>query len=242
MNKFNFDLINEYCESKQIPIDDKKREGLSVFYEMLVEKNKVMNLTGITEWDDVVLRHFIDSLSLVEILDLSNFQGKVLDLGTGAGFPGMPLKILYPEVEFVLFDSLNKRIKFLDEVSTALSLDKISLVHGRAEEFARIPEHRENYDLVLSRAVANISTLSEYCLPFVKVGGSFVSYKTEAIDEELAESGKAISLLGGKVENIVRFELPHSDMKRSLLVIKKEKACSKKYPRKAGVPSKEPLK
>ena len=201
-----------------------------------------MNLTGITEWDDVVLRHFIDSLSLIEVLNLEGFQGKVLDLGTGAGFPGMPLKILYPEIEFVLFDSLNKRIKFLEEVSTALSLDKISLVHGRAEEFARKPEHRENYDLVLSRAVANISTLSEYCLPFVKVGGSFVSYKTESIDEELAESGKAVSILGGKVEDVVRFELPNSDMKRSLLKIKKEKPCSKKYPRKAGVPSKEPLK
>lgn len=242
MNKYNFDLINEYCKNKHIPIDDKKREGLATFYEMLVEKNKVMNLTGITEWDDVVLRHFIDSLSLIEIMNLSDFQGRVLDLGTGAGFPGMPLKILYPEVEFVLFDSLNKRIKFLDEVSAALSLKNISLIHGRAEEFARKPEHRENYDLVLSRAVANISTLSEYCLPFVKVGGSFISYKTETIDEELTESGKAVSLLGGKVDRIVRFELPHSDMKRSLLEVKKEKSCSKKYPRKAGVPSKEPLK
>ena len=242
MDKYNFDLINEYCENKNIPLDDKKREGLATFYEMLVEKNKVMNLTGITEWDDVVLRHFIDSLSLVECIDLSKFQGKVLDLGTGAGFPGMPLKILYPDVEFVLFDSLNKRIKFLEDVSASLSLKNISLIHGRAEEFARKPEHRESYDLVLSRAVANISTLSEYCLPFVKVGGSFVSYKTEAIDEELKESGRAVSLLGGEVNHIVRFELPHSDMKRSLLKIEKVKPCSKKYPRKAGVPSKEPLK
>lgn len=242
MNKYNFDLINEYCEKKNIPLDDKKREGLATFYEMLVEKNKVMNLTGITEWDDVVLRHFIDSLSLVESIDLSKFQGKILDLGTGAGFPGMPLKILYPDVEFVLFDSLNKRIKFLEDVSASLSLKNISLIHGRAEEFARKPEHRESYDLVLSRAVANISTLSEYCLPFVKVGGSFVSYKTEAIDEELKESGRAVSLLGGEVNHIVRFELPHSDMKRSLLKIEKVKPCSKKYPRKAGVPSKEPLK
>ena len=242
MNKYNFDLINKYCENKNIPLDDKKREGLVTFYEMLVEKNKVMNLTGITEWDDVVLRHFIDSLSLVECIDLSKFQGKVLDLGTGAGFPGMPLKILYPDVEFVLFDSLNKRIKFLEDVSASLSLKNISLIHGRAEEFARKPEHRESYDLVLSRAVANISTLSEYCLPFVKVGGSFVSYKTEAIDEELKESGRAVSLLGGEVNHIVRFELPHSDMKRSLLKIEKVKPCSKKYPRKAGVPSKEPLK
>lgn len=242
MNKYNFDLINEYCENKNILLDDKKREGLATFYDMLVEKNKVMNLTGITEWDDVVLRHFIDSLSLVECIDLSKFQGKVLDLGTGAGFPGMPLKILYPDVEFVLFDSLNKRIKFLEDVSASLSLKNISLIHGRAEEFARKPEHRESYDLVLSRAVANISTLSEYCLPFVKVGGSFVSYKTEAIDEELKESGRAVSLLGGEVNHIVRFELPHSDMKRSLLKIEKVKPCSKKYPRKAGVPSKEPLK
>jgi 16S rRNA (guanine527-N7)-methyltransferase len=242
MSNYNFDAIIAYCNDKEIELKEEQLSMLSSFYEMLVEKNKVMNLTGITEWDDVVLRHYIDSISISEIMNLKDFRGKVLDLGTGAGFPGIPLKIIFPNLQITLFDSLNKRIRFLQEVIDELGLKNIEAIHGRAEEFARKPEHRESYDLVLSRAVANISTLSEYCLPFVKVGGSFVSYKTEAIDEELKESGRAVLLLGGEVNHIVRFELPHSDMKRSLLKIEKVKPCSKKYPRKAGVPSKEPLK
>lgn len=241
MTDYNFKKLISYCESKEIEVTDKKLRQLATFYEMLVEKNKVMNLTGITEWDDVVLRHYIDSLSTAEIFDFKNFEGKVLDLGTGAGFPGIPLKIMFPNLNLVLFDSLNKRIKFLQEVIDELELDSIEALHGRAEEFGRNPSYREKFDVVVSRAVANISTLSEYCLPFVKVGGSFISYKTESVEEEISSSGKAIELLGGKTESIKHFTLFESDMERALVQIKKVKPTGKKFPRKAGLPSKEPL-
>ena len=241
MKEYNFDQLISYCDEKKISVSEHQLNQLATFYELLVEKNKVMNLTGITEWDDVMLRHYIDSLSIAEIFDLSNFEGKVLDLGTGAGFPGIPLKILFPNLKITLFDSLNKRIKFLQEVIDACGLTSIEAVHGRAEEFGRNSSYRENYDLVVSRAVANISTLSEYCLPFVKVGGNFISYKTENIEEEISESGNAISLLGGRVSEVKHFKLFESDMDRALLKIEKVKPCGKKFPRKAGLPSKEPL-
>ena len=241
MSNYNFDAIIAYCNDKGIELKEEQLSMLSSFYEMLVEKNKVMNLTGITEWDDVVLRHYIDSISISEIMNLNDFRGKVLDLGTGAGFPGIPLKIIFPNLQITLFDSLNKRIRFLQEVIDELELKNIEAIHGRAEEFGKNSDYREQYDLVVSRAVANIATLSEYCLPFVKVGGSFISYKTDSIEEELSNSGKAVSILGGKIERVEHFTLPNTDMERSLLQIKKIKTTSKKFPRKAGFPSKEPL-
>ena len=241
MSNYNFDAIIAYCNDKGIELKEEQLSMLSSFYEMLVEKNKVMNLTGITEWDDVVLRHYIDSISISEIMNLNDFRGKVFDLGTGAGFPGIPLKIIFPNLQITLFDSLNKRIRFLQEVIDELELKNIEAIHGRAEEFGKNSDYREQYDLVVSRAVANIATLSEYCLPFVKVGGSFISYKTDSIEEELSNSGKAVSILGGKIERVEHFTLPNTDMERSLLQIKKIKTTSKKFPRKAGLPSKEPL-
>ena len=241
MSNYNFDAIIAYCNDKGIELKEEQLSMLSSFYEMLVEKNKVMNLTGITEWDDVVLRHYIDSISISEIMNLNDFRGKVLDLGTGAGFPGIPLKIIFPNLQITLFDSLNKRIRFLQEVIDELELKNIEAIHGRAEEFGKNSDYREQYDLVVSRAVANIATLSEYCLPFVKVGGSFISYKTDSIEEEISNSGKAVSILGGKIERVEHFTLPNTDMERSLLQIKKIKTTSKKFPRKAGLPSKEPL-
>ena len=241
MSNYNFDAIIAYCNDKGIELKEEQLSMLSSFYEMLVEKNKVMNLTGITEWDDVVLRHYIDSISISEIMNLNDFRGKVLDLGTGAGFPGIPLKIIFPDLQITLFDSLNKRIRFLQEVIDELELKNIEAIHGRAEEFGKNSDYREQYDLVVSRAVANIATLSEYCLPFVKVGGSFISYKTDSIEEEISNSGKAVSILGGKIERVEHFTLPNTDMERSLLQIKKIKTTSKKFPRKAGLPSKEPL-
>ena len=241
MSNYNFDAIIAYCNDKGIELKEEQLSMLSSFYEMLVEKNKVMNLTGITEWDDVVLRHYIDSISISEIMNLNDFRGKVLDLGTGAGFPGIPLKIIFPNLQITLFDSLNKRIRFLQEVIDELELKNIEAIHGRAEEFGKNSDYREQYDLVVSRAVANIATLSEYCLPFVKVGGSFISYKTDSIEEEISNSGKAVSILGGKIERVEYFTLPNTDMERSLLQIKKIKTTSKKFPRKAGLPSKEPL-
>ena len=164
---------------------------------------------------------------------------RILDLGTGAGFPGIPLKIAFPELEIVLADSLNKRILFLDEVIAELGLQKITTVHARAEELARNKEYRETFDLVVSRAVANLASLSEYCVPFVKIGGKFISYKSGEIEEELTNAKRAIFLLGGKTEEIVKFDL--YEQKRSFVLIKKEKGTPKTYPRKAGTPTKSPL-
>ncbi|MCD8148646.1 MAG: 16S rRNA (guanine(527)-N(7))-methyltransferase RsmG [Clostridiales bacterium] len=210
------------------------------YYDLLIERNKVMNLTAITEFDEVVEKHFLDSLSLVKIIpDLSDQT--VLDMGTGAGFPGIPLKIVFPRLNFVLADSLNKRVKFLSEVIDELRLSDIKAVHGRAEDLARNPEYRQKFDLCVSRAVANLSSLSEYCLPFVKKNGFFVSYKSAEVEQELADAKKAVFLLGGKTEQVLKFHLPLSDYNRSLILIKKERDTPKAYPRKAGTPAKNPL-
>ncbi len=208
------------------------------YYELLVETNKVMNLTAITEFDEVIEKHFLDSLSLCRIYDL-NREIRVLDLGTGAGFPGVPLKIVFPQIRLVLADSLNKRIKFLENVVGELSLQNVSCVHGRAEEMGRNKEYREQFDLCVSRAVANLSSLSEYCIPFVKEGGAFISYKSGEIEEEANAAKKAISVLGGELREIYKFDL--YEQKRSFVIIDKKKKTPKAYPRKAGTPTKEPL-
>lgn len=210
------------------------------YYEMLVEWNEVMNLTAITELQDVLKKHFIDSVSLIRAFDVLG-EYSVIDIGTGAGFPGLALKIAFPNLKITLLDSLNKRVNFLDSVIEKLGLTGIQTIHGRAEDFAKPDKLREKYDLCVSRAVANLSTLSEYCLPYVKQDGLFISYKSEKVNEEMVSAKNAISVLGGEIENQIEFMLPNSDIYRNLLIIRKKNITPKKYPRKAGLPSKEPL-
>ncbi len=239
--EYKLDRFEAGLHELGITLSEEQMKQFIMYYEMLVEKNKVMNLTSITEFDEVVVKHFLDSLAIVKVLpDMP--ACKVLDLGTGAGFPGVPLKIAFPQLEITLMDSLNKRIKFLQEVIDALGLEKIEAVHGRAEEAARNKVFRENFDLCVSRAVANITTLSEYCLPFVAVGGKFISYKSGEIDEELNNGKSGIKKLGGAVEKVEKFTLPNSEYDRSFVIIAKNKSTPKAYPRKAGTPSKDPLK
>lgn len=237
---YNLEKFKSGLEQLNIQLSDDQIQQFLDYYEMLVETNKVMNLTAITEFDEVIEKHFLDSLCLVKNMDLSK-PLVMLDLGTGAGFPGIPLKIAFPELEIVLMDSLNKRINFLNEVIGKLGLKKITAVHGRAEEMARKKEYREVFDLVVSRAVANLSSLSEYCLPFVKKDGCFISYKSAESDQEIIDAKNAIFLLGGKTGEIVKYQVPGSDMGRALVKINKVKQTPKTYPRKAGTPSKNPL-
>ena len=237
---YNLEKFKNGLQQLHIELSEKQMEQFLQYYEMLIEKNKVMNLTAITEFDEVVEKHFLDSVSLTQQLDLHQSL-KVLDLGTGAGFPGIPLKIVFPELEITLMDSLNKRVLFLQDVISSLQLQNIEAVHGRAEEAARNKKYRESFDLCVSRAVANISTLSEYCLPFVKIGGSFISYKSSTIEDELKDGKKGIAILGGKVKDVYKFTLSDSKLQRSFVIIEKEKKTPKAYPRKAGTPSKDPL-
>ncbi len=240
MEKYSTETFEKGLEQLRIFLNEKQIQQFIEYYEILVEWNKVMNLTAITDYEEVIAKHFLDSLALVKVCDLSG-KKKVIDIGTGAGFPGIPLKIAFPELEIVLLDSLNKRIKFLNEVIEKLGLKNIRTIHGRAEDFAKQKEYRESFDLCVSRAVANLSTLSEYCLPYVKIEGNFIPYKSGKIDEEISQGEKAIKILGGKISQIDKFQLIDTDMERSFVVIKKEKNSPKKYPRKAGMPSKEPL-
>ena len=207
-------------------------------YEMMIERNKVMDLTSITEFDEVVEKHFLDSLSLIRVFHL-NKNISLMDMGTGAGFPGIPLKIAFPDLNVTLVDSLNKRVLFLKDVIHEIKLDHIEAVHARAEELGRNKNYIEKYDLVVSRAVANLSSLSEYCIPFVKTGGCFISYKSGEIDTEVANAKNAIFLLGGKLKDVYKFDL--YDQKRSFVVIDKRENTPGIYPRKAGTPTKTPL-
>ena len=210
------------------------------YYQLLIEWNKKINLTAITEISEVISKHFIDSIAILPILE----QGKglsLLDLGTGAGFPGVPLKIAEPSFKVDLVDSLRKRTDFLTMLISELELKEIKAIHSRAEELGKVKEHRENYDVVSSRAVAKLSILSEYCLPFVKVGGKFISLKGPKAADEVKEAEQALEELGGKVQSIKELVLPATEEKRTILVIEKIKNTPDKYPRKAGIPTKRPL-
>lgn len=240
MGKYNTIQFEKDLEELGIQLTNRQMCQFMKYYEKLIEWNSFMNLTAITEFEEVMTKHFIDSLSLVKACDLTQ-EISIIDIGTGAGFPGLPLKIAFPNLKVTLLDSLSKRIKFLDEMTGELELSDIDAIHGRAEDFSKLKEFRENYDLCVSRAVANMTTLSEYCLPFVKIGGRFISYKSEKITEEMKTADKAITLLGGRVDTQVEFKLPSSDIYRNLFIIEKVKNTPKNFPRKAGLASKEPI-
>lgn len=233
--------FEENLNSLGIKLTEKQQNQFLRYYELLTEWNKVMNLTSITDYDEVCEKHFVDSLCIVKALDLTHVDN-LIDIGTGAGFPGIPLKIVFPHLKITLLDSLNKRIRFLQAVTEELELEEVETLHGRAEDFAKDSAYREKYQLCVSRAVANLAVLSEYCIPYVMPGGKFVSYKSGEIEEELNQSEKAVRLLGGKAANTEKFCLPGSDISRSLVLIEKVKQTPKKFPRKAGLPAKEPLK
>lgn len=263
--KYDLKQFYKDLDELHIVLSDLQVEQFLSYYEMLIEKNKIMNLTAITEYNEVLKKHFIDSLSLVKAYDLGGniavnnksgyddsgesvqncsdnaFNISLIDIGTGGGFPGIPLKIAFPNLKVTLMDSLNKRVDFLREVIEELGLDGIDTIHGRAEDYAKPGQLREQYDVCVSRAVANLSVLSEYCLPYVKIGGRFISYKSEKITEEMKDAEHAIRILGGRIKEQVSFTLPDSDLYRNLFMIEKYVPTPAKYPRKAGMASKKPL-
>lgn len=239
------DRIKEAFSEIDISLSDTQASQFEEYYRLLIKKNEVMNLTAITDFEEVLSKHFLDSLMICRMKSWKEYLGEesyfLIDVGTGAGFPGIPIKIVYPEVKVVLLDSLNKRVQFLNEVISLIKLQDINAVHGRAEDFAKNPEYREQFDFCVSRAVANLASLSEYCIPFIKKGGNFIPYKSEKIEEEINDANNAIYLLGGTITEKEDFSLPNSDIYRCLLNIRKERTTPKKYPRKAGMPTKEPL-
>ena len=233
-------LIINKLTAEGIKITDVQCDKLYRFYEMVIEKNKVMNLTAITDYEEFVIKHFVDSLMIAKVMDMT-MPMTVLDIGTGAGFPGVPIKIVYQETKVLLLDSLNKRLNFLNEVIAELGLKDITTIHSRAEELQAKGEYRENFDLCVSRAVSALPTLSEYCLPYVKLGGKFVAYKATGADEEIEVSKTAIRVLGGEIKETAHFTIKDTDYTRVLISIEKIKNTPKKYPRSGGKPGKNPL-
>lgn len=223
-----------------VELDDNQLSQFYTYYEMLIEWNEKINLTAITDFDEVLKKHFLDSIAIGRVISQTD-SVSMLDIGTGAGFPGIPIKIAFPNIDITLIDSLNKRVTFLNEVISSLSLTKIEAIHGRAEDFAKKDLLREKFDYCVSRAVANLSSLCEFCLPYIKVGGKFISYKSEKAREELVTSENAISILGGGNVNCDEFSLPDTDFNRTFVIIEKVKETPAKYPRKAGTPIKQPL-
>ena len=237
---YDLSILREGVREYGITLTDRQEEQFIRYYELLVQWNEVMNLTAITEFDQVLLKHFADSLSIAGTLDMGKIHS-CIDVGTGAGFPGIPLKIAFPHLKVTLLDSLNKRLNFLNEVIGELGLEKIRTVHLRAEEGGKKPEYREKYDLAVSRAVSRLSVLCEYCMPFVKVGGAFAALKGPDCKDEISGAQKAVKTLGGKIEMTKEYSLPNGD-RRTLVVIRKISHTPTIYPRNKAQMTKKPLK
>ena len=236
-----FNLLNTACINEGLSFDEEKYNKLMKYKDMIKEWNEKINLTAITEDEEIVKKHFIDSIKAFRFSKLNDAK-RIIDIGTGAGFPGIPIKVIKPEIEVVLLDSLNKRVNFLNEVINELNLKNITAIHGRAEDFARETNYREKFDIAVSRAVANMAVLSELCIPYVKLNGYFVALKGPAVENEIKEGNKAVTTLGGTVEEIIKVEVEDTDLNHNLVVVKKIKETSKTYPRKAGTASKKPIK
>ena len=239
MNEEFKNKIIELSNKIGVKINEKEVQKFYDYMNLLLEWNEKINLTAITEMNDVILKHFVDSMTILKYVEDNK---KVVDVGTGAGFPGIPIAIMNDNVDITLLDSLNKRLLFLKEVIDKLNLKNVNTVHGRAEDFGQDKSTREKYDIAVSRAVANMSTLSEYLIPTVKTGGICICMKGAEIEQELEDAKKAIKEFGGKIERIEKFVLPNSDMERNIIIIRKEKQTPNRYPRKAGTPAKEPIK
>mgnify|MGYP001605849129 FL=1 len=235
-----FDILNEASNNEGLKFNQKKYDQFMLYKDLIKEWNEKINLTAIKEDEAIVKKHFIDSMKVFKFGQLKNAKN-VIDIGTGGGFPGIPMKIIKPEVNIVLLDSLNKRIIFLNEVINRLDLKNIKAIHGRAEDFAQEKQYREKFDVAVSRAVANLTVLSEYCIPYVKVGGYFVAMKGPAVEDEIKLSKNAIRVLGGQIEHIEKVQIEGSDLNHNLVIIKKVSQTHKKYPRKAGMVTKLPL-
>ena len=238
----NPEIFAEELANYGFKLSSKQKEQFATYYNKLIEFNKKVNLTRITDKNEVYLKHFFDSITpLLEFSDLFKGEKSLCDVGAGAGFPSLPIKILCPDLSITIVDSLGKRLKFLDELINDLSLDKVTLVHSRAEDAGQNKNLREKFDLVTGRAVARMSVLSEYCLPLAKVDGYLVALKGPKAQDELADAKNAIEVLGGSVKEVKELMLPDTDDERTLIVVKKVKATPKKYPRQAGTPSRKPL-
>jgi 16S rRNA (guanine527-N7)-methyltransferase len=235
-----FDIMNKACNNEGLEFNEKKYGSFMRYKDLIKEWNQKINITAIKEDEEIVKKHFIDSIKVFKFKELKHAKN-VIDIGTGGGFPGIPMKIMKPEMNIVLLDSLNKRIKFLNEVIKDLKLEKIKAIHGRAEDFAQETQYREKFDIAVSRAVANLTVLSEFCIPYVKVGGYFVAMKGPAAEEEIKCSKNAIRMLGGRIEHIEKVQIEDSDLNHNLVIIKKITETHKKYPRKAGMVTKDPL-
>lgn len=230
----------EGLKDLDIQLDCEQKNKFILYKELLKDWNEKINITAIKDNEEIDIKHFLDSLTPIST-DLFNGSKRLIDIGTGGGFPGLPLKIINPDLKVTLLDSLNKRIVFLNEVIEKLKLNEVEAIHGRAEELGRTPEYREKYDICISRAVASLDTLTEYCIPFVRKGGYFIAMKGPDVEEELENSKKAIKTLGGRINKVEKIKLPKSDIVHSLIIIEKTKETPAKYPRGGGKPKKKPL-